>query len=503
MSYIVNWSSTGSPGGKPAITVAERTFDAASTSLVLTGKGLNNYGLFQQENFLKLLENFAYFDSPPAPTTGQLWYSTADECLKIWDGTEWKNVCADAAFGLGDYSPTVGPIGFAARINRIIGTPDGPEPADEEAASVWGWGQTDWVPTYNASGALDSTSIAREADLPGGEVFPRTFNNNAWAIAISRLRKALRQTGLDESETSLVGFVNDGLPNSPGNSLANAYNNFVSGTGTIANIAAGYGGLSTTALTDAYLATEAALDALELHRFSLGAGQSEYSNEGGPVRDTSLGFDLNIPTAVDEYIHTVTVDFEDEAAAEAFFNAGGLIQFEPSFTPSEGSPSNVEQDWEIFLNAFSGFCFDYYGVKTTPAYRSPSFTPTYLPVVDGGTEYLGYYDLNSTYQTIFQRDVLDTPGNIFVYSTPTNGGMIIRARKAVSGLNYRVTFAIEYRLLNVTTGLPGQNDTTDTQLNGALASEIGVYYASAENCNSPGIAAPVVAHSGTFTESGA
>lgn len=501
MSYIVNWSSTGSPGGKPAITVAERTFDAASTSLVLTGKGLNNYGLFQQENFLKLLENFAHSTSPTTPTTGQLWYNTTEGCLKIWNGTEWKNVCADAAFGLGDYSPDPDPntIGFASRINRIIGTPVGTAGPGESFSNVWGWGQTDWVPTFSSDAALDATSIAREADLPGGLLFPTSFDNNAWAIAISRLRKALRQVGLDEAETSTVGFINDGLPGGVGNSLANLYND-LSGDGSIANITAGYGGLGTAALQLAYTNTDAALTELETYRFSLGSTQTTFTDTSGPVRDTALGYDLNIPTSGGQYVHSVEVDFDSEAAARAFFNAGGQIQFEPSFVPTDGSPSNVEEDWEAFLTAFSGFCFDYKGVKTSSAYATPVFTPTYLPVIDGGSSYIGFYDLTEVDETIFQRDVLDTPGNLFVYTAPTNGGIVITARREDLGGTYRVTFNIEYLLLNVTGGDPGQNDITDTQLDGVLSSDIGIFRASTANCDVPGIALPSVTHSGTFTQ---
>ena len=95
--YIVNWSSNT----KGAISLPEQTLNSSSTSLVLTGRGLENYGEIQQENFIRLLENFAKSSAPDNPTIGQLWYqmdtTSARGQLKILsyvqDSTPvWENV---------------------------------------------------------------------------------------------------------------------------------------------------------------------------------------------------------------------------------------------------------------------------------------------------------------------------------------------------------------------------------------------------------------------------
>lgn len=488
MSYEVKWSSTGMAGGKQSIVVAERTFNDTSTSLTLTGKGLNNYGLFQQENFLRLLENFAHYNAPPAPTTGQLWYDTGVGFLKIWDG-EWKNVCADSAFGLNDYSPDPDPntLGFANRLNRVIGSPV----ANATTSSAYGWGQTDFVPTYTSSSALDTLSATRANDLPVGETFPATFNNNAWAIAISRLRKALRQTGLDETETSSIGFINDGLPGGTGNSLANLYNDNPA-RGTMADILAGFGGLGTFAIQAAYVSTEAALDKLETYRFSLGPLQAEVNNVGGEIA-------TDIPTG-SMFLHTAVLSFPNETAANAFFNAGGQIKFEMSFTPSAGIPSEVENAWNNFLkiapDGFSGICLDYQGVKTDSSYSLPTISPTYLPVVEGGSSMVGFYGLTGTIQPVFARSVMDSPLNPGIYDPDIDGGVTIRAKREDTGSSYDVTVEIEFIVKNIDDYASFASDPT---LNGVLESDIVLYYASDDNCNSPTMLPPTVNHSSTIT----
>lgn len=73
----------------------------ASTSLILVGKGLLNYGEEVQNNFLYLLENFAAPVPPLHPTIGQLWYERAKsgitytptlDTLRLYDGTTFRTI---------------------------------------------------------------------------------------------------------------------------------------------------------------------------------------------------------------------------------------------------------------------------------------------------------------------------------------------------------------------------------------------------------------------------
>jgi hypothetical protein len=81
-TYTVTWSSNNAEGiaGKTAISIPQQTLDTTSTTLTLTGKG-TQYGQIQQQNFIRLLENFASVIPPVNPTVGQLWFNPTDAAL--------------------------------------------------------------------------------------------------------------------------------------------------------------------------------------------------------------------------------------------------------------------------------------------------------------------------------------------------------------------------------------------------------------------------------------
>lgn len=66
-----------------------------SSSLTFTGKGAANYGTVQQENLIRLLENFADSTEPLYPTIGQLWYDAGKKTLKVLmsvEPREWRAI---------------------------------------------------------------------------------------------------------------------------------------------------------------------------------------------------------------------------------------------------------------------------------------------------------------------------------------------------------------------------------------------------------------------------
>jgi hypothetical protein len=96
--YNIDWKSGGDEvapviPGKTDISLPEKTTDSASTSLVLTGKGVPNYGEIQQENFLWLMEHFASNTAPGAPTVGQLWFNSTIDNLRLYTLSQtWDTV---------------------------------------------------------------------------------------------------------------------------------------------------------------------------------------------------------------------------------------------------------------------------------------------------------------------------------------------------------------------------------------------------------------------------
>jgi len=84
MAYTVN--KTNSSSSPNQYTVQDGVVNT-QTDLSLIGKGYAGYGELIAENFLHLLENFANTTAPTKPITGQLWYDSSDNRLKVYTGS--------------------------------------------------------------------------------------------------------------------------------------------------------------------------------------------------------------------------------------------------------------------------------------------------------------------------------------------------------------------------------------------------------------------------------
>lgn len=90
MAYIINKTN-----GEQLLILEDGTLNN-ETSLGLLGKNTIGYGEVQNENFVRLLENFAG-SAPPSGRilTGQVYFNTSTNQLNVYDGTVW-NVVGDA-----------------------------------------------------------------------------------------------------------------------------------------------------------------------------------------------------------------------------------------------------------------------------------------------------------------------------------------------------------------------------------------------------------------------
>jgi hypothetical protein len=84
VSYQINLYN-----GTPKTTISDGSIDQ-TTSLTLVGRNYAGYGVFLNENFVYLLENFSSTGGPNNPLVGQLWWDSANKVLKVWSGTSWK-----------------------------------------------------------------------------------------------------------------------------------------------------------------------------------------------------------------------------------------------------------------------------------------------------------------------------------------------------------------------------------------------------------------------------
>lgn len=84
MAYQLNKTD-----GTLLVELVDGTIDTESTDITLVGRNYSGFGEFINENFIKMLENFANSTTPNFPLKGQLWYDSSEGRLKIFDGNDW------------------------------------------------------------------------------------------------------------------------------------------------------------------------------------------------------------------------------------------------------------------------------------------------------------------------------------------------------------------------------------------------------------------------------
>jgi len=107
MAYTITTTA-----GATLASIADGTVNSTNTSLTLIGKNYAGYGIFLNENYIKLLENFYNSSAPTAPLAGQLWYDSTNALLKVYNGTIWKPISSSASGTSQPASPVIGDLWY-------------------------------------------------------------------------------------------------------------------------------------------------------------------------------------------------------------------------------------------------------------------------------------------------------------------------------------------------------------------------------------------------------
>lgn len=86
MTYTINKTD-----GNELTKIPDGTFDTSSTSITLIGKNVTSFGEALNENFIKMLENFASTTAPENPIKGQVWFDTSNNRLNVYDGSSFRS----------------------------------------------------------------------------------------------------------------------------------------------------------------------------------------------------------------------------------------------------------------------------------------------------------------------------------------------------------------------------------------------------------------------------
>lgn len=87
MAYTISKTNGGT-----LVILNDGIVDTSVCSINLIGKNVSNFGDAQNENFVHLLENFAYSVEPRQPLQGQLWFDSSEKVFRpaVYDGTNWR-----------------------------------------------------------------------------------------------------------------------------------------------------------------------------------------------------------------------------------------------------------------------------------------------------------------------------------------------------------------------------------------------------------------------------
>lgn len=87
MAYVISKTN-----GTQLTIVQDGAVDTNATSITLIGKNVSSFGDAQNENFVKMLENFNYDKQPRSPIMGQIWFDSALNVFRpmVFDNTNWR-----------------------------------------------------------------------------------------------------------------------------------------------------------------------------------------------------------------------------------------------------------------------------------------------------------------------------------------------------------------------------------------------------------------------------
>lgn len=188
MSYTITTTA-----GQTLATVADGTVNSTNTSLTLIGKNYAGYGIFLNENYIKLLENFFNSTAPNAPLPGQLWYDSSNRLLKVYSGILWKPISSSASGSSEPASPVTGDLWWDTANAQL----------KVYSGSTWVTVGPSYTTTSGTSGAVVETVLD---DASASHIVVKFYISNTVVAILSRDTTFIPQTGISGFTTIIPGF---------------------------------------------------------------------------------------------------------------------------------------------------------------------------------------------------------------------------------------------------------------------------------------------------------
>jgi len=115
MTYSINKSD-----GSLLVDLVDHAVNRTATDLILIGKNVTGYGEYINENFVRLLENFASIEEPSNPIVGQIWFDTGKNRLTVYDGNGFSEASGPIVSSTPPASPKQGDLWINSEDNQIF-----------------------------------------------------------------------------------------------------------------------------------------------------------------------------------------------------------------------------------------------------------------------------------------------------------------------------------------------------------------------------------------------
>ena len=200
MSYVIKKSD-----GTTFVTIDEGLTDNSS-SLTLVGKNVSNFGVAQNQNFLRLLESFASPTEPPNMMRGQTWYDTNSGTLKFYNGNDWVTLGSMQVSNTQPDTSKAGYFWFNPDTNKLyVGTGSnyvfvGPE-------NTPGYGETRFVSdtlTATINGAVHPVIKILVGDDILGIISNSTFIPASGPDGFGEIKRGINLKNVDSLSTSTI-----------------------------------------------------------------------------------------------------------------------------------------------------------------------------------------------------------------------------------------------------------------------------------------------------------